>query len=103
MSCVHCDATYQRGRFCNRCGKLMPPTSHVERRTPLIRRRTRDGDAHQPVGRGRDVAPAARASHQDDLAATPAMVRRMYDTALERAAVHSRPSLQRYLAVLVTP
>jgi hypothetical protein len=54
-------------------------------------------------GRGREVVPAGQTSSQADATVPPAVVPRMYDTAMERAAVHSRPSLQRYLAVLVTP
>ena len=33
----------------------------------------------------------------------PVATGRMYDAAMERGAVHSRRSLQRYLAVLITP
>jgi hypothetical protein len=102
MSCLHCDATYQHGRFCNRCGKQLPPAALVERRTPLTRRFRSGGDT-LPGGRGREVVAAPRASGHDDAAVPAAVIRRMYDTAMERAAVHSRPSLQRYLAVLVTP
>ena len=116
MSCLHCDATYQRGRFCNRCGKRTAPAAHVERRMPLTRRPVpREGEPQQPGRWGRDVASGApdgrhsrtaawhrdQAGHRDTAATHPAAVRRMYDTAMERAAFHSRPSLQRYLSVLL--
>jgi hypothetical protein len=93
MSCAQCAATHQRGRFCNRCGRQLPPAVAIVRRTPLVRRFRTRHEPTEPVVRERAVVAAAR----------PADVRRMYDRAMERAAVHSRPSLQRYLAVLATP
>jgi hypothetical protein len=116
MSCLHCAATFQRGRFCNRCGKRLLAAAGVERRMPLTRRlMPREGERQQPGGQGRDVTPGApdrspsrtaaghrnQARGRDTATAHPAAVRRMYDTAMERAAVHSRPSLQRYLSVLL--
>ena len=32
MSCSHCDAVGQHGRYCVGCGKLMPPTMLPVRR-----------------------------------------------------------------------
>ncbi len=34
MFCLHCAAAHQHGRFCNRCGKLIPPASAPGRRVP---------------------------------------------------------------------
>jgi hypothetical protein len=115
MSCLHCDATHQRGRFCNRCGKQIPAAARVERHMPLVRRLAPRPGTAQPGRRERDVRPGppdrgssrtaagyrGQAGDRHTALAHPAAVRRMYDTAMERAAVHSRPSLQRYLSVLL--
>ncbi len=39
MACTHCGAEQQRGRFCVRCGKLMPPSTQLPRRIRLAPRR----------------------------------------------------------------
>jgi hypothetical protein len=116
MSCLHCAATYQRGRFCNRCGKRIPPGARADWRMPLIRRRAGQEDDHQLPGRPvQDRVPAAPGggrSRAAEAQAGPAegtqpstgpsaTLRRRYDTALERDAGHSRPSLQRYVSVLI--
>lgn len=52
MSCAHCNAVEQRGRYCVGCGKLMPPSLLPARRVRLAPRPTLDDDT-QPVLRFR--------------------------------------------------
>jgi hypothetical protein len=52
MSCSHCDAVEQRGRYCVGCGKLMPPSLLPARRVRLAPR-PRSIDETQPVLRFR--------------------------------------------------
>lgn len=54
MTCSHCDAVEQRGRYCVGCGKLMPPSQLPVRRVRLA---PRSIDETQPVLRFR---PAPR-------------------------------------------
>ena len=48
MSCAHCNAVEQRGRYCVGCGKLMPPSQLPARRVRLAPRHLLDDDT-QPV------------------------------------------------------
>jgi hypothetical protein len=51
MSCTHCGANGQRGRYCVGCGKLMPPSPLPPRRVRLAPRPPYPlpDDATQPV------------------------------------------------------
>jgi hypothetical protein len=53
MTCTHCNAVEQRGRYCVGCGKLLPPSLLPARRIPTPH--LRDDDT-QPVLRFR-VSP----------------------------------------------
>jgi hypothetical protein len=55
MSCSHCNAVEQRGRYCVGCGKLMPPSVAPVRRVRLAPRALENDDT-QPVLRFR-VSP----------------------------------------------
>jgi hypothetical protein len=57
MSCAHCNAVEQRGRYCVGCGKRMPPAPLPVRRARLAPRHLLDDDT-QPVLR-LHVAPRA--------------------------------------------
>ena len=50
MTCTHCTAVDQRGRYCVGCGKLMPPSALPVRRARLV---PRNDDDTQPVLRFR--------------------------------------------------
>jgi hypothetical protein len=50
MSCSHCDAVEQHGRYCVGCGKLMPPSVLQVRRVRLA---PRSMEETQPVLRFR--------------------------------------------------
>ncbi|MGZ4509234.1 MAG: hypothetical protein ACXVX8_17585 [Blastococcus sp.] len=50
MTCTHCTAVEQRGRYCVGCGKLMPPSALPARRVRLA---PRYDDDTQPVLRFR--------------------------------------------------
>jgi hypothetical protein len=52
MTCTHCNAVEQRGRYCVGCGKLMPPSSLPARPVRLAPRRLENDDT-QPVLRFR--------------------------------------------------
>jgi hypothetical protein len=52
MSCEHCNAVEQRGRYCVGCGKRLPPTPLPVRRPRLAPRYVLDDDT-QPVLRFR--------------------------------------------------
>jgi hypothetical protein len=52
MSCSHCNAVEQRGRYCVGCGKLMPPSALPVRRVRLAPRALENDDT-QPVLRFR--------------------------------------------------
>ena len=52
MTCSHCNAVEQRGRYCVGCGKLMPPSSLPARRVRLAPRPLENDDT-QPVLRFR--------------------------------------------------
>lgn len=55
MTCSHCSAVEQRGRYCVGCGKLMPPSQLPIRRVRLAPRPAYPlpDDATQPVLRFR--------------------------------------------------
>jgi hypothetical protein len=48
MTCAHCNALEQRGRYCVGCGKLLPPASLPSRRVRLAPEHLLDDDT-QPV------------------------------------------------------
>lgn len=52
MTCSHCSAVEQRGRYCVGCGKLLPPSSQPPRRIRVAPRPPMDDDT-QPVLRFR--------------------------------------------------
>jgi hypothetical protein len=62
MTCSHCSAVDQRGRYCVGCGKLMPPSNTPPRRIRVAPRPALDDT--QPVLRfranGRPLVRAAR-------------------------------------------
>ena len=55
MTCAHCSAVEQRGRYCVGCGKLMPPSPLPARRIRVVARPPypMPDDATQPVLRFR--------------------------------------------------
>ena len=55
MTCSHCNAVEQRGRYCVGCGKLMPPSPLPARHVRLAPRALENDDT-QPVLRFR-VSP----------------------------------------------
>ena len=52
MTCQHCSAVEQRGRYCVGCGKLLPPSLLPARRARLGSAHLQDDDT-QPVLRFR--------------------------------------------------
>ncbi len=48
MTCTHCSAVEQHGRYCVGCGKLMPPSPLPARRPRLASHHFLDDDT-QPV------------------------------------------------------
>jgi hypothetical protein len=52
MTCSHCSAVEQRGRYCVACGKLMPPSALPAPRVRLAPRPLENDDT-QPVLRFR--------------------------------------------------
>lgn len=48
MTCTHCNAVEQRGRYCVGCGKLLPPSLMPARRVRLAPQHLLDDDT-QPV------------------------------------------------------
>ena len=53
MTCAHCSAVEQRGRYCVGCGKLLPPSLLPARRVRLAPRPAFNDDDTQPVLRFR--------------------------------------------------
>ncbi|HEY0541255.1 MAG TPA: hypothetical protein VGD53_22990 [Actinoallomurus sp.] len=53
MTCAHCNAAEQRGRYCVGCGRLLPPSPLPVRRVRLAPRPTFNDDDTQPVLRFR--------------------------------------------------
>jgi hypothetical protein len=49
MTCAHCNAAEQRGRYCVGCGKLLPPSLLPARRVRLAPRPDVNDDDTQPV------------------------------------------------------
>ena len=115
MSCRHCGAAHQRGRFCFRCGKkLLPAVSPRPRnlvRTSLARPAWIGLRAGHPAGdtTGKGTArpshapggPVGHAAREDGSTSDPATRRRIHDTVMERAAGAASPAFQRYLSVLI--
>ncbi len=64
MTCAHCSAAEQRGRFCVACGRRMPPAATPARPVRVVPRpRPTEDDATQPVLRlGGRRLPAVSAS-----------------------------------------
>jgi hypothetical protein len=62
MTCTHCSAVEQRGRYCVGCGKLLPPSPLPARRVRLAPRHLVDDDT-QPVLRFR-VSPRPSVENQ---------------------------------------
>jgi hypothetical protein len=61
MTCAHCSALEQRGRFCVGCGRRMPPSLVSVRPVRVVPRRAMDET--QPVLRlGSRALPAVSAS-----------------------------------------
>jgi hypothetical protein len=48
MTCAHCNAVEQRGRYCVGCGRSLPPSAMPARRVRLAPRHLLDDDT-QPV------------------------------------------------------
>jgi hypothetical protein len=67
MTCQHCNAVEQRGRYCVGCGTLLPPSPLPARRARLAPGHLQDDDT-QPVLRFR-VNPRLSVENQ-----TPAAV-----------------------------
>ena len=67
MTCSHCSAVEQRGRYCVGCGKLMPPSPLPVRRVRLAPRPPYPlpDDATQPVLRFR-VTPRRPLSQESE-------------------------------------
>ncbi|MCW2580854.1 MAG: uncharacterized protein JWR82_2455 [Blastococcus sp.] len=53
MTCAHCNAVEQRGRYCVGCGKLLPPSLLPARRVRVAPRPVFNDDDTQPVLRFR--------------------------------------------------
>ncbi len=63
MTCAHCSAVEQRGRFCVGCGRRMPYAARPVRPVRLVPRRALHDDDTQPVLRlGTRGVPAVSAS-----------------------------------------
>jgi hypothetical protein len=61
MTCAHCSAVEQRGRFCVSCGRRMPPATIPARPVRVVPRPASD-DETQPVlrlGHRRTLAVSA--------------------------------------------
>lgn len=57
--------------------------------------------AEQPSGPCHPLGEAVEQTAGEDAAEQPASIQRLYDTALERAAVDGSPASPRYLSVLL--
>jgi hypothetical protein len=69
MSCAHCGAVEQRGRFCVGCGKTMPPNLDTPRRIRLAARPYLTDDMSQPVLRLRHAVPRPRVPQTEEVTA----------------------------------
>jgi hypothetical protein len=69
MSCAHCGAVEQRGRFCVGCGKTMPPNLDTPRRIHLAARPYLTDDMTQPVLRLRHAVPRPRVPQAEEVTA----------------------------------
>jgi hypothetical protein len=62
MTCAHCSAVEQRGRFCVGCGRRLPYALPTARPVRVVPRRALDDDDTQPVLRlGARRVPAVSA------------------------------------------
>ena len=61
MTCTHCNAVEQRGRYCVGCGKLLPPSQLPVRRVRLA---PRSIEETQPVLRFRPTPRLPLAEEQ---------------------------------------
>ena len=68
MTCTHCNAVEQRGRYCVGCGKLLPPSQLAARRIRLAPRPLENDDT-QPVLRLRHAVPRPRLAAVEEPAA----------------------------------
>ena len=66
MSCAHCGATEQRGRFCVGCGRTIPPHQDAARRIPTAARPYLTDDMTQPVLRLRHAVPRPRVPQTEE-------------------------------------
>jgi hypothetical protein len=65
MTCSHCSAVDQQGRYCVGCGTLMPPSSTPPRRIRVAPRPALHDDDTQPVLRFRaNGRPLVRARQE---------------------------------------
>jgi hypothetical protein len=69
MTCAHCGAAEQRGRFCVGCGKTMPPTLDTARRIQAAVRPYLTDDMTQPVLRLRHAVPRPRVAQAEEATA----------------------------------
>ena len=69
MSCAHCGAVEQRGRFCVGCGKTMPPPAQAPRAVRLAPRPYLADDMTQPVLRLRHGVPRPRVPQTEEVTA----------------------------------
>jgi hypothetical protein len=69
MSCAHCGAVEQRGRFCVGCGTTMPPNLDTPRRIRVAARPYLTDDMTQPVLRLRHAVPRPRVPRVEEASA----------------------------------
>ena len=62
MTCAHCSAVEQRGRFCVRCGRRMPVVATPVRPARVVPRPARDDDTQPVLRLGGRRQPAVSAS-----------------------------------------
>ena len=66
MSCAHCGAVEQRGRFCVGCGRTMPPNLDTPRRIQLAARPYLTDAMTPPVLRLRHAVPRPRVPAREE-------------------------------------
>jgi hypothetical protein len=62
MTCAHCSAGEQRGRFCVGCGRRMPPAATPVRPVRVVPRPALDDDTQPVLRLGTRRVPAVSAS-----------------------------------------
>ena len=62
MTCVHCSAAEQRGRFCVGCGRRMPYATPTARPVRVVPRQALDDDTQPVLRLGNRALPAVTAS-----------------------------------------